>query len=141
MNVVLFGVPEQTLFETRKTTDEVLTFLCGTSVPIRDLIRLGKLVEGRTRLVLVKLMNFRDKRITLASRTKLRTFRISKVFVRPDLSPEERATRRAKFSANRGQDSSTSTSTPVFNALGIPPEHATGSRSHMSVSVDAHRPD
>ena len=135
MNIVLFGVPEQTLFDTRKTIDEVLTFICGTSVPIRDLIRIGKFVEGRTRSVLVKLMNFWDKRITSASRTKLKTFRISRVFVWPDLSPEERATRRAKFSANRGQDSSTSTSTPVFNAPGIPPEHATGSGSYMSVSV------
>ena len=79
MNIVLFGVPEQSLFETRKSVDEVFSFLCGCPVPIRDLFRLGKFVEGRTRPVLVKLLNFWDKRIILASKTKLKTFRISKV--------------------------------------------------------------
>ena len=102
--------------------------------PIRDLIRLGKFVEGQTRPVLVKLMNFWDERIILASRTKLKTFRIRRIFVRPDLTSEKRATHRTKFTANHGQDSSTSTFTPTFNALGIPPEHVTGSGSHMSVS-------
>ena len=37
MNIVLFGVLEQSLFETRKSVDEVFSFLCGSRVPTRDL--------------------------------------------------------------------------------------------------------
>ena len=113
MNIALFGVLEQSLFETRKSVDEMFSFLCGSPVPIRDLFRLGKFVEGRTGPVLVKLLNFWDKRIILASKTKLKTFRISKVFIRPDLSPDERANHRAKFAGNC--DQGLSTATPVSN--------------------------
>ena len=138
MNIVLFGLPEQSLLETRKTVDEVLSFLCGTSVPIRDLIRLGKYSEDRSRPVLVKLLNFWDKRILLASRAKLKSFRINRIFVRPDLSPEERALRRAKFSSNRRQESSASA--PAPNSLESSDEHPVGPSSRKSVSADVHLP-
>ena len=136
MNIVLFGVPEQSLFETRKSVEEVFSFLCGSPVPIRDLFRLGKFVEGRTRPrpVLVKLLNFWDK--SLASKTKLKTFRISKVFIRPDLSPDERVNRRAKVAGNRDQD--LSTATPVSNPLEISSDHVAGPGLGKSESKDVH---
>ena len=114
----------------------MFSFLCGSPVPIRDLFRLGKFVEGRTRPVLVKLLNFWDKRIILASKTKLKTFRISKVFIRPDLSPDERANRRAKFAGNRDQD--LSTATRVSNPLEISSDHVAGPGLGKSESKDAH---
>ena len=46
MKIILFGVPEQSLFETGKSVDKVFSFLCGSPVPIRDLFTLGKFVEG-----------------------------------------------------------------------------------------------
>ena len=76
LKIVLFGAPEQSLFETGKSVDKVFSFLCGSPVPIGDLFTLGKFVEGRTRPVLVKLI----KRIILATKTKLKTFRISKIY-------------------------------------------------------------
>ena len=56
IKIVLFGAPEQSLFETGKSVDEVFSFFCGSPVPIRDFFRLGKFVEGQTRPVVVKLL-------------------------------------------------------------------------------------
>ena len=92
----------------------MFSFLCGSPVPIRDLFRLGKFVEGRTRPVLVKLLNF-------VSKSK---HKISKVLKRPDLSPDERVNRRAKFGRNHDQD--LSTATPVSNPLEISSNHVAG---------------
>ena len=77
------------------------SYLSGKVVSIKDLFRLGKRPppgEGsdpaRPRQVLVKLTTIWDKRLLLLSKQKLKEFRLSRIFVRPDLSPEERATRK-----------------------------------------------
>ena len=107
-------------------------------MPIRDLIRLGKYAEDRSRPVLVKLINFWDKRIILASRAKLKSFRISRIFVRPDLSPEERALRRAKFSSNCSRLFSPLS---VSNSLGSSKDHPSGPSTRETVSADVQLPD
>ena len=67
---------------------------------IKDLFRLGKHPppgEGsdhaRPRPVLVKLTTIWDKRLLLLSKQKLKEFKLSRIFIRPDFSPQERATR------------------------------------------------
>ena len=110
----------------------MFSFLCGSPVPIGDLFTLGKFVEGRTRPVLVKLI----KRIILATKTKLKTFRISKVLLRTDLSPDERAKLRPKLAGNHDQD--LSTATPVSNPLEISSNHVAGPDLGKSESKDVH---
>ena len=68
---------------------------------IKDLFRLGKRPppgEGsdhaRPRPVLVKLTTIWDKRLLLLLKQKLKEFKLSRIFVRPDFSPQERATRK-----------------------------------------------
>ena len=40
MNIIFFGLSEGSLFETKKLVDEVLAFLTGSDVPLKDLHRL-----------------------------------------------------------------------------------------------------
>ena len=105
-NLVFFGIPENTLTATRALVDEICEYLSGRQVTIRDLFRLGKRAQSggdhgqaRPRPVLVKLSTVWDRRLILISKTKLKDFRLGKIFVHPDLSPEDRAKRtRVNFS-------------------------------------------
>ena len=45
-NVVLFGLPEgRSLVESKKVVDEILEFLSGKSIQIKDMFRLGKFIS------------------------------------------------------------------------------------------------
>ena len=97
----VFGIPEQNLLTKRALVDDICEYLSGKVVSIKDLFRLVKRPptgEGsdpaHPRPVLVKLTTIWDKRLLLFSKQKLKAFRLSRIFVRPDLSPEERATRK-----------------------------------------------
>ena len=77
----------------------IMVFLCGHTVQIRDVIRLGRQakpsVDGNScpRPVLVKLATVWDERLVLVSRPKMKEFRVGRIFIRSDLSTEERARR------------------------------------------------
>lgn len=97
-NVIFFGIPESDLLETRSIVDEICYFVSGKEIVVKDLFRLGKKVsrtdnnvQVRPRPILVKFSTVWDKRLILISKKKLKEFRLQNVFVRPDLSPEERA--------------------------------------------------
>ena len=45
-NVIIFGLEEKSLMDTRKDVESILEFLCGRSVPFNDAFRLGRF-KGR----------------------------------------------------------------------------------------------
>ena len=40
-NVIVFGLEEKSLMDTRKDVESILEFLCGRAVPFNDAFRLG----------------------------------------------------------------------------------------------------
>ena len=75
-NVILFGVPELSLTDTKSVVDEVTIHLIGKSVGIRDAFRIGRKKpnsgkSSRSRPLLIKLDNCWDRRILLNSRCSL----------------------------------------------------------------------
>ena len=84
-NVLVFGLPEtSSLMETKEKVDNMLTYLTGTTIGVRDLFRIGRFkkeAEHTSRPVLVKLSSAWDRR-------KLKNYHISHLFVREDLAPE-----------------------------------------------------
>ena len=96
-NVIIFGLEEKSLLETKKDVESILEFLCGRLVPFNDAFRLGRF-KGRDsdhppRPLLVKLSNVWDKRLILAAKRNLKDFSIKRLFIREDLSPETRKIR------------------------------------------------
>ena len=78
-NVILFGVPELSLSDTKSVIDEVTTHMIGRSVRIRDAFRIGRKKpnsdeSSRPRPLLIKLDSCWDRRILLSSRRSLKFF-------------------------------------------------------------------
>ena len=103
-NIIIFGLEEKPLLETRKDVESVLEFLCGRAVPFNDAFRLGKFKgsdgDRPPRPLLVKLSSAWDKRLALAAKRNLKDFKIARLFVREDLSPEVRKLRVQRRKAN-----------------------------------------
>ena len=98
MNLLLFGVKEQSIVGTTAFVDEAFHHLIGDSVGISDIFK--KQVSGlspssRPRPVLVKLSSVWQKRLILSSKFKLKEFGDGEVYVREDLSPEQREKRKS----------------------------------------------
>ena len=93
-NLVLFGLSEaSSLVETKKVIDEILEFLSGKPIQIRDMFYLGKYVQPTSSLprlhpVLIKLCTARDRRLVLFRRSG--DFRIKHLFLREDVPPDHR---------------------------------------------------
>ncbi len=91
------------LTDTKSTVDEILEFLAGHPVGVSDLVRLGHRIKQpnpdpdfpaqHPRPVLVRLSTVWDRRLVLASKRKLKEFHISRLFIREDLSLEDRQKR------------------------------------------------
>ena len=105
-NVIFFGLPEGSLISTRELVDEISTFLTGSLVGVKDMLRIGKRIDGRCRPTLVKLGTVWDKRLLLASKTKLKSFRQRGIFVRQDMSKDERLAATTKRSNSQSHPSS-----------------------------------
>ena len=78
-NVIIFGLQEKSLLDTKKDVESILEFLCGRLVPFNDAFRLGRF-KGRDsdhppHPLLVKLSNVWDKRLILAAKRNLKDFR------------------------------------------------------------------
>ena len=113
-NVVLFGVPELPLSETKSFIDEVACHLIGRTVSIKDAYHIGHRKQShdgiqspdessRPRSLLIKLMN--DRRLLLASRFSLKNFEKAKLFLREDLPPHARQSSNRKASTDSQRDS------------------------------------
>ena len=100
-NLILFGLPEgSSLVETKKNVDEMLEFLSGKPIQIRDIFRLGKYTEKPStsfysRPVLIKLCTAWDRKLVLLRKSNLRHFRIKRLFLREDVSPDHRLRQRS----------------------------------------------
>ena len=93
-NLILFGLEEcASLVDAKQQVDEILEFLTGKQIAIKDLFRLGHYKKksgtpahaSRPRPVLIKLSTAWDWRIVLMTKRKLKSFRIAHLFLREDL--------------------------------------------------------
>ena len=84
-------------------------FIVGKPVPLNDLFRLGRRSQTsdsvssspvRPRPVLLKLSSAWDRRLILSAVRKLRGYAIKRLFIREDLSPEDRQKRRESARAH-----------------------------------------
>ena len=105
-NIIFFGLPEGPLVSTRELVDEISSFLIGSVVGVKDLFRVGKRSDGRCRPTLVKFGTVWDKRLLLAAKTKLKSFRQRGIFGRQDMSKDERLAAIARRTNARSQHSS-----------------------------------
>ena len=99
-NLVLFGLPEsRSIVDTKESVDEMLEFLAGKPVLVKDLFRLGKYVPSadpqnsshRPRPVLTTPW---DRRLILLRKNNLRNYAIPRLFVREDVAPEHKLCQR-----------------------------------------------
>ena len=97
LNVILFGLPESNLLDTKSTIDQLSIFLVGKAIKLVDAFCLGCRPESkaspsaRPRPLLIKLESTWDKKLPLASSRKLKGYTISRLFLREDLPPEARS--------------------------------------------------
>jgi hypothetical protein len=97
-NVVIAGLPEDrdpTVW--RDSIRRVLRLAAGRDIHIDDAFRLGKFIQGRTRLILVKVNSIWDRRLILSGSCNLKgdaEFR-RRVYITADEAPEVR--RRATY--------------------------------------------
>ena len=95
-NVILFGLPKSSLFETKTAIDNVFTYLIGKNVKVVDAFRLDRRSEAGSAYpwpLLMKLDNCRDRRLLLSSCRKLKDYSVSRLFQREDLPPEAHTSR------------------------------------------------
>ena len=89
-------MPEEgSLVEAKRTVDEVFEFLSGKQVQIKDIFRLGWFKRSQSssshpRPLLIKLCTAWDWKLILLRKTKLREFRIKRVFLREDVAPDHK---------------------------------------------------
>ena len=95
-NVILFGLPEgRSLVESKKVVDEILELLSSKPIQIKDMFRLGKYAQPTTfsscpRPILIKLCTAWDRKLVLLRKASLREFRIKRLFLREDVSPDHK---------------------------------------------------
>ena len=104
-NLILFGLEEsRSLPDTMDSVKRMLEFITGRPTPVKDLYRIGKFKKpdadqvlstpSRPRPILLKLASPWDRRLVLANRFCLKHFTVQGLFLREDLSPEDRQQRR-----------------------------------------------
>ena len=111
-NLIIFGLPEvESLPDLKKSVDELLNFLVGKSVPLSDLFRLGRRMKSsdsvppaRPRPVLLKLLSAWDRRLILSVICKLKGFRVTGMYIREDLSQEQRQKHRERSGTPKAAD-------------------------------------
>ena len=88
-NLLVFGL----LMETKEKVGNILTYLTGITIGVRDLFRIGRFkkeAEHTSRPVLVKLSSAWDRKVVLLYKRKFKNYHISRLFLREDLAPELR---------------------------------------------------
>jgi len=125
-NLVIFGLPEGgSLSDLKNSVDELFTFLVGKSIPLRDLLRVGRRqkpvdspISTRPRPVLVKLTSSWDRRLVMSIVRKIKDYAIKGIFIREDLTPEERQKRRERLLSRRN-----TVTTATSSNLHLPPSN------------------
>ena len=121
VNLILFGLSEQgSILDTKDVVDELLEFLAGKPMQIKDMFQLGKVTRSsgtgtsvRPRPILLKLFTAWDHKLVLLRRGNLRGFRISRLFLREDVPPEHRL----RMGRHRPSTADSSSTTPDFVPL------------------------
>lgn len=138
-NLVIFGLPEtNSLPSLKNSVDELFTFLVGKPVHLKDIFRLGRpmkpsatSVANRPRPVLVKLTSSWDRRVVLSVVRKTKDYGVRGIFIREDLSPEEREIRRERALSRKN---AVTKSTPtVSSQCQLPPNHMHSDKATESV--------
>lgn len=122
-NLVLSGLPEASILDTKSAIDDIMsTHLIDKVVRVSDAFQLCQKPDINSqsypRLILIKFESCWDKRQILASCRKLNGYSDHKLFVREDLPPEPHPTRRAvtdRNASNSATSSSNSNSDPPPN--------------------------
>ena len=112
-NLIIFGLEEQSITATMESVKNMLQFVVGRSAPVKDLFRIGKrkkseddlMSPSRPRPVVLKLMSAWDRRLVLANRFALKNYSVKGIFIREDLSPEERKLREQQRLKRRTENS------------------------------------
>ena len=128
-SLIVFGLPEaKSLPDLRQSVDELLTFLVGRSVPLNDLFRLGRLKQpdvpmasplARPRPIILKLASAWDRRLVLSAVRELKGYSTKRIFIREDLSPEERQKRKEKGRARNPPAADADRVRAEVSALGL----------------------
>ena len=120
-NLILFGLPEsRSIVDTKDSVDEMLEFLAGKPIPVKDVFRLGKyaskgsLSSHRPRPVLVKLTTPWDRKLILLRKRNLCTFKVPRLFLREDVPPDHKL--RVKI-PTKGAGQSPSTDAPPVSGV------------------------
>ena len=131
-NLILFGLPECSLEDTKCEVDKVLAYLAGRAVPWHDAFRLGKRKNGsaesngsestfqssntpKPRPLLIKVSNIWDRRLILSKKRTLKDYEVSRLFIREDFPPNSRPVKKISASTT---DKQVQSSAPVLNASG-----------------------
>ena len=121
-NVILFGLPEgRSLVESKKVVDEILELLSGKPIQIKDMFRLGKYVQpttssSRPRPILIKLCTAWDRKLVLLRKSSLREFRIKRLFLREDVSPDHKLRSRKPSPSVESHSGNSSQAHPVSHS-------------------------
>ena len=77
--------------------DEILDFIAGRPISIKDLFQLGRLARPSSPSasisrgpVLIKLLTALDRKVVLFSKRKRKVYRLQHLFLREDLSPDHK---------------------------------------------------
>ena len=119
LNVVLFGLPESgSIVDDKHVVDKALEFIVNKALDIRDIMfRLGKFSKtaSRPRPLLVKVSSAWDQKLILLHKSRLRDFRITRLFVCEDVPPEH------KLCQRRSRSLTASFLPPTSQASSLPP--------------------
>ena len=96
LNVILFGLPDEgSIVDFKQVVDEILEFLAGKQIHIKNMFRLGRFRKPQPSAlppcpILVKLSTALDRKLVLSRRVKLKEFHIKHLFLREDVAPDHR---------------------------------------------------
>ena len=111
-NIILFGLPEgSSLVESKKVVDEILEFISGKPIQIKDMFRSSKYVPSTTsasrpRPIPIEPCTAWDRKLVLLRKSSLKHFCLKRLFLREDVSPDHKLrARKSTSSANSTQGS------------------------------------
>ena len=145
---ILFGLPEnKSLADTKSAVDDIFVFLTGRSIPLNYAFRLGRRKEKPElssnsvppRPLLVKLCNVWDKRLVLASKSKLSGYTVPKVLLREDLPLEVRKARALQWERRKAPLPRSNSNSSLSSSSSHADSHVDSSSPALGAQEDYHR--